>query len=165
MTTTKTGDDYRAEAAAHETAREESFQRCDTDGFLSQWAHGKSAELARAKAKLADDGGTAEFPGLYRRSDGARMRAVLISYKCSYTYSTKWAWSFRHADGSVNRSMPLLPDTRSTRGKLWKLGYEVKMETAPARAYMAGEGTGLSGTCWVAVSRSDDGYPVDAVGA
>lgn len=162
---TKTAAEYRAEAAAHETARFESIERCDTDGFVSQWAHGKSAELARAKADLVDAGGVAEFPGLYRRSDGARMRAKLISYKCSYTYSTKWAWSFRNADGTVNREMPLLPDTRSTRGKLWKMGYEVKKETAPAYAYMDGEGTGLSGSCWVAVSRSDGGYPTDAVSA
>lgn len=163
--TKKTADEYRAEAAAHEAAREESFQRCDTDGFLTQWAHGKTAELARAKAKLAEAGGTSEFPGLFRRDTGERVRAKLVSWKCRYTYRTKWAWSFRHEDGSVDRSKRLLPDTRTTRGKLWKQGFEVRMETAPAAAKMDGEGTGLSGTCWVAVYRTDDGYPADAVSA
>ena len=165
MTTTPKGDTYRAEAARHEASREESFQRSDTDGILSQWASGKNAELARARAKLADAGDTATFPGLYRRSDGARMRAVLVSFYCSYSYSTKWSWSFRHADGSVDRSHGLLPDTRTTRGKLWKSGYEVRDETAPAAAKMDGQGTGLSGTCWVAVYRTDGGYPAEAVGA
>jgi hypothetical protein len=162
---TKTAAEYRAEAAAAEASREESFRRCDTDGFLSQWASGKTAELARAKAKLAEEGWTAEFPGLYRRDTGERVRAKLISFKCRYTYRTKWSWSFRHEDGSVDRSKGLLPDTRTKRGKLWKSGYEVRMERAPANAAMEGEGTGLSGTCWVAVFRTDDGYPADAVGA
>jgi hypothetical protein len=162
--TTKTAEDYRAEAARHEAAREESFQRSDTDGFLTQWAHGKSAELARARAKIAEAGGTSTFRGLYRRSDGKRMRAKLISYRCSYTGSTKWAWSFRNADGSIDRSVGLLNDTCSTRGKLYKSGYEVRDETAPAAARMDGEGTGLSGTVWVSVYRTDGGYPADAVG-
>jgi hypothetical protein len=43
---------------------EESFQRCDTDGFLSQWALNIGADLDREKANLLRDGGHAQFPVL-----------------------------------------------------------------------------------------------------
>jgi hypothetical protein len=44
--------------------KEESFQRCDTDGFLSQWAHGITADLNREKVKLLKTGGYHQFPVL-----------------------------------------------------------------------------------------------------
>lgn len=33
-----TGDQFREQARGRSQAAEESFDRCDTDGFLSQWA-------------------------------------------------------------------------------------------------------------------------------
>ena len=39
----KTAQEYRNEAAELHNRVEESFERCDTDGFLSQWANGISA--------------------------------------------------------------------------------------------------------------------------
>jgi hypothetical protein len=44
--------------------KEESFQRCDTDGFLSQWASGITADLNREKANLLKTGGYSQFPVL-----------------------------------------------------------------------------------------------------
>lgn len=157
-----TATDLRASAAEHYAARQESIDRCDTDGFVSQWAHGILGKRDRAQARIVEAGGTATFPGLYRRSDGARLRAKLISYHCSFSHRTKWAWSFRDQDGGVDRSQPLVNDTRSKRGKLWKLGFEVRDETAPAKAIITGTGTGLSGHAWVEVIRTDGGYPADA---
>lgn len=43
---------------------EESFQRSDTDGFLSQWAHNIGADLDRAKIDILKNGGYARFPVL-----------------------------------------------------------------------------------------------------
>ena len=36
---------------------EESFQRCDTDGFLSQWAHGIGAQKDAAQIAVLKNGG------------------------------------------------------------------------------------------------------------
>ena len=58
------GDELRVKAAKHIADERESFQRCDTDGFLSQWASSCGAEKARAEADLADNGGLSAFPVL-----------------------------------------------------------------------------------------------------
>lgn len=41
--------------------KEESFQRSDTDGFLSQWASGIGAEKDRASIRILKNGGCAPF--------------------------------------------------------------------------------------------------------
>ena len=45
-------------------AEEESFQRSDTDGFLSQWALSIGANKDRENARILDNGGCATFPVL-----------------------------------------------------------------------------------------------------
>ena len=62
---TKTADEYRAEAKAKSAEAEASFERCDTDGFMSQWASQLGADLARRKATLAEQGNTFEFSALF----------------------------------------------------------------------------------------------------
>jgi hypothetical protein len=54
------GDEYRAMARQRSERAEESFERCDTDGFLSQWALNSHAEIYRKLAQLADNGGMAD---------------------------------------------------------------------------------------------------------
>lgn len=61
----KTADQWRAEAAEMMAKREESWERSDTDGFLSQWALGSLAEDYRLRAQLADADGTTEVPALF----------------------------------------------------------------------------------------------------
>jgi hypothetical protein len=90
------------------------------------------------------------------------MRAKLVSYRCRYSGRTRWAWSFRHPDGGIDRTAPLLADARSRRGKLHKLGYEVRDELAPSYAFLQGDDGGIA--IHVRVMRDDDGYPPDAVG-
>jgi len=160
-----TAEAFRAEEARHLQEAADSFERCDTDGFLSQWAHGMLAELAGAKASLAEAGGMAKFPALFRRSDGARVRARVITYRCRFAHANRSAWSIVGADGSPDRRFPLIPlnALNSKRSKLWKMGLEQRYEWAKAEAFMDGRGTGLSGTCWVAYKRLDGGFPSDAV--
>lgn len=61
MIATKTAADFNADAARHEDDARESFDRCDTDGFLSQWASGVNAQVARKNALIAENGGVATF--------------------------------------------------------------------------------------------------------
>jgi hypothetical protein len=61
MNASTSAADFRAQASQHRADERESFDRCDTDGFLSQWASGINARVADANARIADNGGTATF--------------------------------------------------------------------------------------------------------
>jgi hypothetical protein len=61
MIASKTPTEFKADAAKHDSNAAESFERCDTDGFLSQWASGINAQVARTNAAIAENGGVATF--------------------------------------------------------------------------------------------------------
>ncbi len=61
MLNSKTAAEFNADAAKHTRDADESFDRCDTDGFVSQWASGINARVAQANARIAANGGTATF--------------------------------------------------------------------------------------------------------
>lgn len=154
----KTSDQYKAESAAAYAKCKESYERFDTDGFLSQEAHSWTARLAARKAELADADWKSEFRGLFSAITGQRMRAKRIHLRCRFSGEMKAFWSFRNADGSIDKSQRLIPDTDSKRGKLHRAGYVVKLEMAPADVRLAGDDF-----CYLAEFRTDAGYPADAV--
>jgi hypothetical protein len=141
-----TAQALRTEAAGHEQEAQDSFDRCDTDGFLSQWASGLTAQLKRRQAEILEAGGVAEFPALFTL-DGERVNARLIDTR----YGRAWAMM---DDGGAftGEFVSAFPKREST---MTKKGYREGTEVAPARAVMQGQGTGLSGTAWVAVIRVD----------
>lgn len=57
----KTAAEWRAEAQAARQRSADSWERSDTDGFLSQWASDTMARKYDACAELADLGGVIEF--------------------------------------------------------------------------------------------------------
>lgn len=153
---TKTAAEYRDSAAKHLADREESFQRCDTDGFLSQWASGLSASLDRAKAEIREHGDTAEFVGLY---DGnRRVAARIIESQFGHTIRLSWLLSDAEAAKYGRQFVP----TGSTSTIQKKLGLREAREMAPAWARIDGKGRGLSGKAWVAVYRTGDEFGLDA---
>ena len=132
MAITKTADEYRAEAAQSSRDAADSFERCDTDGFLSQWASGLNARLALAKADLAEHGGIAAFsrtkleriPG----SKQAELHGTAVEFKvCETRYGTKYRVD------ATDEWLPYRPEREST---LAKKGYrEVEeFEDGPANA-------------------------------
>ena len=146
---TKTADEYRADAIAHEREAAESFERCDTDGFLSQWASGINARLARAKADLAEDGGL----GLFRRTKLERLDGGELEYRvCQTRYGLKYRVD------ATDEWLPVEPAREST---LAKKGYREVEETevGPANATIASPpgARGLSGAtqCFVRTYRTD----------
>lgn len=154
----KTEDAYRAESAEAFRRERASLDACDTDGFVSQWCHDLTAREAWANADIVAAGGVAEFPGLFRRSDGARVAAKLIDGRFGL------CWAFCDADGDFTGRF--LPDSKGTpRSRMYREGFEVRQEMVPARAKVCGSGTGLSGlaTCYVATVRLDRGFPDGAV--
>lgn len=61
-----TAQQYRESAAGHIQAERESFERCDTDGFMSQWAHNVMARVAQVKADIVENGNK-DFSSVFTR--------------------------------------------------------------------------------------------------
>lgn len=152
----KTSDEYRAEAERNRKLAEESFQRCDTDGFLSQWALGLSAQKASLNASIADNGGKALFIGLYRGDE--RILAKIIDGQ----FGRSW-YLLEPIEG--RRFIPFTgfgPHAKKSRVQK-ALGLCERLEEQDARAAIVGSGHGLSGNAWVTTVRSGDQYGRDAV--
>jgi len=135
----------------------ESFDRCDTDGFLSQWADNLTAQEYLANAEILEHGGQARFVGLYKDSVRVRARLIAGDYGSSWMLLDEGGLRIGvyFPQGRLGEDME---PVNSPRTKLVKAGYLEKLEWAPAVAKCVGTGTGLSGRCWIAVVRTDKGY-------
>jgi hypothetical protein len=155
----KTPAELRAEASVLDNRAAESFERCDTDGFLSQWADGLTARLRRAQADLAEAGGTHVFPALFD-TEGNLVAAKPVDGQWSS------GWGILAADDPWSRFVGYFNPSRARDPKRRQAadaakGYQVGKVRAPAKAVMDGQGHGLSGTAWVAVKRTDGGFSRD----
>ncbi len=154
----KSASDYRAEAQACRDRAEESFERCDTDGFLSQYCSVISARLADRRAKILDNDGMASFTGLYEGE--RRVKAKMLNG----TYGHYWLLHEDEAELVAARGKPFLP-TGSNSRVLKKLGLAERSELAPAWADTAGNGTGLASVAnvYIETYRTGDKWGGDAV--
>lgn len=135
--------ELRAQAAECDAEARASFERCDTDGFLSQWASGINGQLLRQQAELADAGGMAWFAKWELVNAAGEVMDARV---CQTRYGAKWRidstdeWIKYGSAGAAKRK-----------------GYAIvdRIEQAAAFAVIAGEGTGMSGaaSCYVAVMR------------
>ncbi len=137
-------------AAAHEAEAAASFERSDTDGFVSQWASGLSAEKARVRASLMERGGTHEFLALFDL-DGNYVTARRIEGR----FGPQW-----YVPGAPkgSRYLPYHPVRRNT---LAKRGYVEGFVTRPAMVELVGGGYGLSGAANVRVAIVEADQPYD----
>jgi hypothetical protein len=155
----ETAEFIRAKAAECRKSAQDSFERCDTDGFLSQWASGITAEQYEKQAQIVDNGGVWEFPALFNL-DGTRARAKLIRHYNKFSYSWDEVWSFYDMNNRfIGKFITAFPKRAST---MEKKGYREGYEDAPAKATILGSGYGLSGNAWAAIVRTDKGYPEEA---
>jgi len=157
MTETQTPETLRAAAAADKEAAD-SFERCDTDGFVSQWASGLTADKLRRQAQIEEDDGMAIFPALFDL-DGTPVPAKLVKTR----YGTKFA-VFASAEDALayNANVVAWIDPFTSERTLAKKGYKVLDVWAPARAEITGSGHGLSGSAWVVTRRTDGGFDANA---
>lgn len=135
------GDKLRLQAQKHREDAQDSFDRCDTDGFLSQWASGINSRLNDAKADLLDREGLTVVDVLV---DIFTDRVVGVK-----TVHTKYGEAF--------------PVTRDDK-TVWVSAYYAKPETytkkGVRKAYMhcyadaqtVGGGRGLGGCAGVSVA-------------
>jgi hypothetical protein len=154
-----TADELRQKANDAEQARQDSWERSDTDGFLSQWAHGINAELYRTRADIADAGGVADFVGLYEGD--RRVLAKMITVADRYApWKSNRVWLVNDAD-PVAAKRKFIPTGMKSRVQK-QLGLCERKEVDFADARLEGRGKGLSGSCWVAVFRKGDEWGRDA---
>lgn len=141
-----TAAEHAAKAAQCAQSAYDSFERCDTDGFLSQWASNLTSNLHRAKAEIAARGGKHHFTGLYEGD--RRVAARMIDTQFGD------AWLLRE-DEAAKFGRKFIP-TGSTSRIQKKLGLAQRKEWDRADAKIDGHGRGLSGTAWVATYRVDE---------
>jgi len=155
---TRTAQDFRDEATAAHQRAADSFERSDTDGFLSQWAAGLSGQLATRKAEILDHNRTASFVGLWQGD--RRVRARIIRSR----FGPRWLIHEDEVDLRNARGKPFVPAFTDNKSRILKeLGLTECDETAPAWAVLEGSGTGLGGNVWVATFRTGDKWGLDAV--
>jgi hypothetical protein len=136
--------ELRAKAAQHEQDAADSFERCDTDGFVSQWASGLNAQVARANAQIAEDGGMALFERtLLCTLDGEIVQDARV---VRTRFGERWR---------IDRTDEWLPYRPARESTLAKYGYrEIEQEAVgPAKAitWSPSGGRGLSGATSVTV--------------
>ena len=146
---------FKSSASAHFEAEDQSFKRCDTDGFLSQWAHGICGQRDQELAKIVEEDKTAIFVGLFKGN--RRVKAKTIQTR----FGTSWVLHEDEVDLIAKRGRVFLPYGDNSR-ILKNLGLEQRNERAPAWAKLGGRGTGLSGNVWVEVFRTGDKWGQDA---
>lgn len=148
----KAAEQARKAEQMHRARKAESFERCDTDGFLSQWADGLTANQMSLAAEVAEQGGYSVDLGLFDTATGARIPAILVE--------GQWGMQWRLCDPATGRPLnEWVNDARGPRAALAKRGWVVLGEWAQSEARTVGVGTGLSGRAWAAIVRTDGGYP------
>lgn len=143
--------ELREQAKQHTEDAYQSFERCDTDGFLSQWASAVNAQRCNLEADLLEAGGVWKFWGLFDL-EGRRVRAKLINGQ----YGPCWAFCDAHDrfTGKFISAHPARPET------LQRKGYVEADELAPAKVVVSGKDICALG---VRCERTDGGYPPDAI--
>lgn len=139
----------RKEAIAHEAKAAESFERCDTDGFVSQWADGISAQRKRAEADLIENGGMADFPALFHL-DGT----VASTHSAYGQWGQYWVLNDAAAERYGKRfySPSKAMDEKRRDANDAKKGFHVGTIRCAARADIVANGTGLAGAATARVA-------------
>jgi hypothetical protein len=157
-----TAAELRLQAAAAERAAADSFERSDTDGFVSQWASSLTARLKRTQADLAEAGGVSSFRALFD-TDGNLVAAKWVETRFGY------AWGLLPTDDPRGRFTGWFHPSEARSAARRKAadarkGYQVGRVLAPAKAELKGTGTGMAGatSVQVVVRRTDGGFSRDA---
>ena len=85
----------REKAEEHRRRERESFERCDTDGFVSQWCSSISAADDDEAAALADRGNLSVFPVLVDAVTGELVATTIHIFQNRYSYGNEYKWAVR----------------------------------------------------------------------
>lgn len=128
----------RNKAGDNRQSAQDSFDRCDTDGFLSQWASGICAQRDDHAADVAELGGLWTFPALFD------LNGKLVAAKLIQTaYGLRWGvLQTDDPNSSVVKWLAFAPARKST---LEKHGFREGTVLAPAYADIRGDKTAYAG--------------------
>lgn len=88
-----------AAAATNEQCAADSFERCDTDGFLSQWASRVTADRIRLQADILANGGCALFPVLYDKVTDKVVATEVFEFQNQHApWRTERRWRLEDYD-------------------------------------------------------------------
>lgn len=148
----KTADEWRAMAKASRSRSIESFERCDTDGALSQWGSDMMAQQYRLSAHVAEQDGWWEFRALFDTSGN-----LLDAREIQTRYG--WAWAISTANGTVwfNQSQARKGERRFAADS--KKGYLLGTVKRRAFVKLAG-GSMLAVSAVVVPDQYDDRYEI-----
>lgn len=93
--TSKTPAEWLELAAQCVRREQESWERSDTDGFLSQWANQKMAQRYRTLAEIAEDGGLYELSFLGDAEGNVIEGARYVETRYG------WSWVYDGPEGAV----------------------------------------------------------------
>lgn len=127
--TAKTADQWREEADEWSKRAQESWDRSDTDGALSQWASDTTAREYRAWAALAENNYRAEFPALFTADGELVPDAKYVK--------TLYGWAWVCAAGWFNPSEHSDPERRLVADR--RKGYTVGTVRRDAFVVLEGE--------------------------
>lgn len=153
----KTADELREEANKIDRRVAESFERCDTDGFVSQWAGGLTADLRRLEALLVESDGLWEFEVL-TDLDGNIIPAKKIDGRFGECWAIldSWDWSASFTGQFVSVAVRQSTYVRK--------GFRTAIANAPAKAKIIGpKGRGLAGAANCRAVILQTGLPVGLV--
>lgn len=147
----KKAAELRETARGNDREAAESFDRCDTDGALSQWASGITAQKYRLRADVAENGGMWPFPALFD------LEGHLVPAREVYgQYGTFWSL----LDPEGNRTGQTFNESQAQNEKIRlrndaRKGYYVGTVLAPA--YVATRGQSVTSVA-CHIDRADGGW-------
>ena len=148
--------DHRAAAAQAFASEQESFQRSDTDGCVSQWASNLTGRLHLRLAEIAEAGGKAEFSALFTAEGDLIADARYVQTRYG------WTWVYDTAEGDTVWFRPSRAqddDRRISTDR--KKGHYVGRILAPASAKVdspaGARGLGGMTSCFIATYRTTKG--------
>lgn len=149
----RTAEQWDDEAAECVRSEADSWERSDTDGFLTQWASIRMAGHYRFCAQIARDGGVIECPALFTTS------GVLIEGARHVETRYGWAWVYDTDDGLtvwVNESKARTPEKR--QAAMQRKGYDLGTVTFRAELNSRTGAPYATREVVAVVSRSETGW-------
>lgn len=129
----------REKAAEWRRREEESFQRCDTDGCVTQWCNAISASDADHAAKLSDNGNLSVFKVLVDSSTGEVVGNTIHIFQSRFHYGNEYKWAVRRSGAEKAQ---WVTDYKRESGFASK-GLSVAWMVAPAKLYSRRPGNHL----------------------
>lgn len=138
-----TPDELRAHARESYKRREESWERSDTDGFLSQWASDMTGRKYNAMADLKENGGMVEVRALFDAETGE----VASTHSDWGQWGPYWVLNDKATEKYGKRFFSeSKANTSAKRHATHKAkGFTIGRIKVKGYVTIAGSGTGLSG--------------------